>query len=255
MEALNLAAADIPIAPQQLILLAGIVLIIVLLSINARRRRREMGPSPRDYVREHVARLRDQQAVKNDIETLMLQLEELARELNAQIDTRFAKLETAIRHADERIATLERLLRTPIGQPSVDVAVGDEQAAEPAEVCPTEPTPPTAPEPSAEAVQSAPSPSRNEDETLRPLTKGGKPTHSGASQTTPPSPQRTRAAAGIPDPDRDAIYAMADAGKQPVEIAQALGRPTGEIELVLALRGGSARSARVRRTPPGRPPG
>ena len=52
------------------------------------------------------------------------------------------------------------------------------------------------------------------------------------------------------DPDRQAIYALADAGKAPVEIAQATGRPPGEVELVLALRGQPRRPAQVRRIPP-----
>lgn len=50
-----------------------------------------------------------QQQVRQDVESLIVELDELARKINAQIDTRFAKLEAVIRDADRRIATLERL--------------------------------------------------------------------------------------------------------------------------------------------------
>jgi hypothetical protein len=45
----------------------------------------------------------------------------------------------------------------------------------------------------------------------------------------PPSP---------PDPRYAEIYAMADEGRSSQEIAQQLNRPSGEVELILALRGG-----------------
>ena len=38
------------------------------------------------------------------------------------------------------------------------------------------------------------------------------------------------------DPRHAEIYAMADQGRTPVDIASRLGRPSGEIELILALR-------------------
>jgi len=49
------------------------------------------------------------QQLRQDVESLIVELDELARKINAQIDTRFAKLEAVIRDADRRIATLERL--------------------------------------------------------------------------------------------------------------------------------------------------
>jgi hypothetical protein len=41
------------------------------------------------------------------------------------------------------------------------------------------------------------------------------------------------------DPRHVDVYEMADQGRSPHEIAQELGRPTGEVELILALRGGA----------------
>lgn len=51
----------------------------------------------------------------------------------------------------------------------------------------------------------------------------------GAGETPPPAPPAI-------DPRHGAVYALADQGRSLLEIAQELGRPTGEIELILALR-------------------
>jgi hypothetical protein len=39
-----------------------------------------------------------------------------------------------------------------------------------------------------------------------------------------------------PDPRHGDVYALADQGRSPVEIARRLNRPNGEVELILALR-------------------
>ena len=51
------------------------------------------------------------QQLRRDLESLLAELQDLSRKISAQIDTRFAKLEAAIRDADRRIATLNRLSR------------------------------------------------------------------------------------------------------------------------------------------------
>lgn len=62
-----------------------------------------------------------------------------------------------------------------------------------------------------------------------------------AKDFSDPSPAPARAAlieAAPPpiDPRHAAVYELADEGRSPLEIAQTLGRPSGEIELILALR-------------------
>lgn len=49
--------------------------------------------------------------LKNDLEALLVELQGLSRKISAEIDTRFAKLEAAMRDADRRIVTLNRLSR------------------------------------------------------------------------------------------------------------------------------------------------
>jgi len=46
----------------------------------------------------------------------------------------------------------------------------------------------------------------------------------------------TGSRAGTPDPRHAEVYALADAGRSAADIAQALNRPRGEVELILALR-------------------
>ncbi|HEV2295797.1 MAG TPA: hypothetical protein VGR35_18255 [Tepidisphaeraceae bacterium] len=52
-----------------------------------------------------------------------------------------------------------------------------------------------------------------------------------AQSTTSPHPPQP-----VVDPRYAEIYALADQGRSPVDIASRLGRPSGEVELILALR-------------------
>jgi len=114
-----------------------------------------------------------------------LHLQELSRDINSQLDTKFVKLEASIRSADQRIEQLERLMRAAGDQPAVDMLVSDE-----------------------------------------------------TSQSEPPQPSPMEET----DPRKQRIYELADAGKTPLQIAQETGGGTGEIELILSLRGTSGGS-------------
>ena len=112
--------------PQHLIIVAIVVAVTTLVLISTRRRLRDRQPSVKDYARQQRARLRDQQHLKQDMEELTVQLQQVARQINSQIDTRFAKLESCIADADQRIERLERLLRRAGGHEGVDVTVSDQ---------------------------------------------------------------------------------------------------------------------------------
>jgi hypothetical protein len=161
------------LSPQKLVPLAILVLAIVLLLRP--RRLGGTGPSA-SALRTPPAASKSQDRLRRDLEALMVELQDLSRKISAEIDTRFAKLEAAMRDADRRIATLTRLNRKT-GQPSGH----------------------------------------------------GVPAEPGAS----PPPE------DIAEPDlRHAIvYELADTGLKPVDIARQLGKTTGEIELILNLRG------------------
>ena len=88
-----------------LLVLCAIVIMVVLL-----RRHQFRGTTHRDMARDHVARIRDQHRLRESMDELLVQLEEVSRRVGAQVDTKFAKLEKVIRDADERVARLEGVL-------------------------------------------------------------------------------------------------------------------------------------------------
>lgn len=128
-----LASSDTSvITPSQLALIGLIIAITALMLISTRRKWRESQNSPRSYTRELYKRLKEEKTTISDVQEVMLELEQLARNIHGQIDTRFAKLEKAIHDADERIEQLSRLIRAAGGQPAIDVTVTDKTPTGPA---------------------------------------------------------------------------------------------------------------------------
>ena len=112
-----------------------------------------------------------QRQVEKQMTELLVELEQMARQMTAQLDTRSAKLELLIKEADERLAALRAAVASTI--PGDTTFAG---SAWPAFACP-------------------------------------------------------------PDPLHADVYDLADQGRSARQIAQQLGKPYGEIELILALRG------------------
>lgn len=106
----------------QLILLAGVALVLVALLWNsARRRSRASRVDGRasQFAARHNSRMEKQAA--DDLHELMMRLEELTREICGQIDTRYAKLERVIAEADRKLAEL-RAAEGQSAQPAGDDA-------------------------------------------------------------------------------------------------------------------------------------
>jgi hypothetical protein len=179
-----------------------------LSTIAMRRRRSKPASAAMETVRDQVASNRRLQGARQEVEEIFVQISELARQLNAQMDTRFAKIEHAIAEADEKIASLEGLLRQAAGVKEVDVLVQDKAPDRVPAVEP--PTPPNR--------------------------KGGRKTPK-ADKTTKGTP-----AAEPPTADDlgelrySTIYSLADQGLSSIDIARQTGQTTGEVELILNLR-------------------
>jgi len=119
------------ITTPQLALLGIIVAVTTIMLISTRRRIREARNTPRTYARELYGRLKEEKTTINEAQEVMIEMEELARHIHGRIDTRYAKLEKAIRDADERIDKLSRLVRVAQGGASVDVTAADQSADPP----------------------------------------------------------------------------------------------------------------------------
>lgn len=162
--------------PQQWIAIAVGILGLSYLLLRPRfgkKKRDPLDSPPR-------ASLSQQRSLEREMNNLVVELSEMARQITAQLDTRATRLELLIDEADRKIAELERL-------------GGGGGSDRPASTV-------------------SPADAANGDR--------GAPVAS-ASQT---------------DPRHAEVYALADQGLSPHEIAQRLNRPNGEIELILALR-------------------
>ena len=117
-------------------------------------------------------------AVEREMQNLLVELSEMARQITAQLDTRSEKLNLLIQEADAKIAELRRLRGESVL-------------------------------PAARPIDAR---TNNREADAAPTSKGS-------------------------DDARYAdIYALADEGQSAQQIAQQLGRPRGEVELILALR-------------------
>jgi hypothetical protein len=160
-------SADAPaqLSPNEiwtLVALGGFGLVYLML-LRPMMRRKDPLDKPANF-----ASLSQQRSVERQMQNLLVELSEMARQISAQLDTRAAKLELLIKEADEKIAAMKSS-----GNGAVEV-------------------------------------------------------HSEA--------QPRIELQSMPDPRHAEVYAMADEGRDTGDIASLLGRPRGEIELILALR-------------------
>ena len=61
-----------------------------------------------------IGGLARQRQVERQMESLLVELNNMARQISAQLDTRAAKLETLLKEADEKISRLAREPATPL---------------------------------------------------------------------------------------------------------------------------------------------
>ncbi len=212
----------------QWLLLIAAILIVTFIMLRSNRRRMVEGASRR-YKGEMDPATTRSAAIKKDMERLVIELNELAREVNGQIDTRFAKLEQSIADADKRVSALRIL---------VDAANKANDAAY------DRIRPPATSSESVAAVSQAGIDVTISDEGETGSAVGGpeKPTvdSSGDEATQPEEPETQEAAGRTSSVDEinSLIYSMADLGHSPIEIAQELEQNVGEVELILNLRPG-----------------
>ncbi len=132
-----------------LLLLAGLALVTTSLMMRLAKRRRE-GQEHLTFA-ERTERLRQQRAMRGDLEELMVEIEQMAKRLAAQLDAKTIHLERLIEEADHKIAQLQAASRagTPMPEPRADVLPPPAMTSAPVSPAP-EPTVPPAPSRPAE---------------------------------------------------------------------------------------------------------
>ena len=136
--AIDLASLHDFFADEQVrrMLLIGAALMAMFFMMLSMRRWQQRAQRPRpDPPLPSLRPPTPERELRRDLESLMVELQDLSRKISAEIDTRFMKLETAIRDADRRIATLNRLSRgqeaPPLAEASAPAApaAGDSAAS------------------------------------------------------------------------------------------------------------------------------
>ena len=120
---LLLAAGSSSFNPVQLILLAMGIGVLTVVMIFTRNRIRRSQSSSRISVLERYSKLSEERSATRGLETVMMELDQLSRQIHGRLDTKLAKIEALIRDADLRIEKLGRLQRAAAGEPTIDVTL------------------------------------------------------------------------------------------------------------------------------------
>jgi hypothetical protein len=189
----------------QILMFGGVMMVMFILVTNAKRRYRERQRGQNLSARERLERVQQESVMKNDLRTMMVELEDLTRRFSAQLDAKSVRLDHMMQEADAKMAQLRQMIEAAGGDPNTATPTNDNTSQ--VEALP-------------EAVQ-APAPS--------------------AADANPDSSEVSAPVEATPtdedDPLKRRIYELDDGGQTSVEIATELGEHVGKVELILALRG------------------
>ncbi|HNQ22251.1 MAG TPA: hypothetical protein PKK06_04070 [Phycisphaerae bacterium] len=110
----------------QLLLVALVVVFTTITLIRTRQKIRERQRDAGESVKARYERLTAEQRQRQDLDQAVLQLDELARQVSALLDTKYAKVEAVLREADRRIAQLNALLQASPGPRRLDLTLDAE---------------------------------------------------------------------------------------------------------------------------------
>ncbi|MEM9916294.1 MAG: hypothetical protein AAF911_15170 [Planctomycetota bacterium] len=191
---MTLAALDENQAVSVGLLIVGIVFISAWLLMRIRKRSVHGPDHP--TAREHLERYKQQDGVRNDLEGLMVEIEQLAKRLGNQLDVKAMRIEKLIDEADLRIAQLQQTMRDEHAAPPTASPAGSHPASDSPK--------PASPEAIAKQLSAVvESPLTSEAQTEQLTAEVGR---------------------------------LADEGKSAEDIAKQLDEHVGKIELILALR-------------------
>lgn len=217
---------------SQGLLLIGLAFVTVWLLMRVMRRRRDPAVDTLHLdADERRERMKQARGLRGDLESVMVEVEEMARRFASQIDAKSVALDRLIDKADARIAELKTLERKlglesdPSADPSSDppptsVKAGQAGQADDESQFKTGPAASSAP-----ATTADPS---------SPASPDGDAANKHAGDHQADGAEATDASA--PDPLARSIYRLADAGHDAPSISRLLSEHVGKIELILALR-------------------
>lgn len=203
---------------SSILMLAGIVLAIFFLmrgSAAGWMRSRRNANDPKEIERMLGSRSRDSALADAPAEVLRWQVEmhETARDLKAEIDSKLSALQALVVLARQEAERLEAAIRR-----AADGGIGGDDA----------------PRDTLAAIERLADPAALDDPDKLAEVAAQCPSHASATAADP-----------FHDNERTiAIARLADRGHSSVEIARRLGRPLGEVELLLGLRSGTTAQER-----------
>ena len=115
---------------QLVMLIAAIGGLTILMISTYRRVKSARGPA-KSTVQERYAELRRSETAKRGVEEVMLELDQLSRQIHGRLDTKLVRLELLIRDADERIDRLARAVRAADGTAGVEVTLDQQGPHDP----------------------------------------------------------------------------------------------------------------------------
>jgi hypothetical protein len=101
-----LLGLDSSTIPPTALLIAGVVFITAFLLLRVRKRKMR-GPG-HITAREQLEQLKQRDGVRSDLESLMVEIEQMAKRLGSQLDAKAMHLEKLIDDADLRLAQLKQ---------------------------------------------------------------------------------------------------------------------------------------------------
>lgn len=91
---------------------AGVFILLVLFMMNARRKLQKTNDKSDTQLTPHERLEKAKQAdgAKNDLRTMMVELEELSRDFGSKLDAKTIQLQKLVSEAEQKIAELQRLV-------------------------------------------------------------------------------------------------------------------------------------------------
>jgi hypothetical protein len=111
---------------SQIAMIGMALLILTMVMISTQRRLRSSQHMPQPSMRERMRENDQQVHAREGLEQVMLELDQLCRQLHGRLDTKIARLEAVIRDADRRIETLGHLVKSgggAVGSTTLDVTL------------------------------------------------------------------------------------------------------------------------------------